>query len=70
MYWFGSSQTADETTWAPRIFGIVFDEFPLQQSSLNLVDIQIIFQSFLLGMNTDLVTTCSNQLSDFLDGHS
>jgi hypothetical protein len=70
MYPFGSSQTADETTWASRVFGIVFDEFSLQQSGFNLVDIQIIFQPFLLGMNTDLITTCSNQLSDFLDGHS
>ncbi len=70
MYPFGSSRTANETTWAPRVFGIFFDEFSLQQSSLNLVDIQIIFQPFLLGMKTDLIATCSNQLSDFLDGHS
>ena len=60
MYRFGSRQAADEATGATRIVRILFDEFTLQQGHFDLVDIQIIFKPFLLGMNTDFITTFPN----------
>lgn len=51
-----------QTTFAPRIVGILLKNFAvIDDRGFNLIEVQIIFQPFLLGMKANLIVPSAHE---------
>ena len=59
-----------QTAFSSWIIGIVFQHFPIHDSSFDVRDIKIVFKPFLLSMKAEFVALFDDALFNIIDCHS
>ena len=59
----------DEATGTARVVGIVLNNLSREDGRFNFADVEIILQPFVLGMQTDFLTTGLDEFTNFVNLH-